>query len=281
MATVNLGRIKFVWQGAYSGATAYVADDVVSYNGSSYICILASTGNLPTNTTYWNLMAQTGTDITSLAGLAQGDVLYYNGTSWVRLGAGTSGQYLKTNGSGANPAWSTVNSGLVQTVEQSYRTGFTQSLTGSTYNVLNNGTTDIQIQITPTSASNKILIWIMLGYFCPNNTSTAYGASARMERKIGSGSFDGTFDRANQIGSSKPRGLFYLPQIYYDNYNPSFSFVSYDSTYGSTSTLTYRLTVMPHSNGHTAQIGYPVNHSDVNDGYAASSVTRLIAQEIA
>ena len=54
MATVNLGRIKFVWQGAYSGATAYVADDVVSYNGSSYICILASTGNLPTNTTDWN-----------------------------------------------------------------------------------------------------------------------------------------------------------------------------------------------------------------------------------
>jgi hypothetical protein len=114
MATVNLGRIKFVWQGAYSGATAYVADDVVSYNGSSYICILASTGNLPTNATYWNLMAQTGTDITSIAGLAQGDVLYYNGTSWVRLGAGTSGQVLTTQGSGANPQWSTVSSDFVK-----------------------------------------------------------------------------------------------------------------------------------------------------------------------
>jgi hypothetical protein len=114
MATVNLGRIKFVWQGAYSGATAYVADDVVSYNGSSYICILASTGNLPTNATYWSLMAQSGTDITSIAGLAQGDVLYYNGTSWVRLGAGTSGQFLKTNGAGANPAWSTVSSDKVR-----------------------------------------------------------------------------------------------------------------------------------------------------------------------
>ena len=113
MATVNLGRIKFVWQGAYSGATAYVADDVVSYNGSSYICILASTNNLPTNTTYWNLMAQSGTDITSLAGLAQGDVLYYNGTSWVRLGAGTSGQVLTTQGSGANPQWNTVSQNFV------------------------------------------------------------------------------------------------------------------------------------------------------------------------
>lgn len=115
MATVNLGRIKFVWQGAYNGATAYVADDVVSYNGSSYICILASTGNLPTNTTYWNLMAQTGTDITSIAGLAQGDVLYYNGTAWVRLGAGTSGQYLKTNGASANPSWANGSASTLTT----------------------------------------------------------------------------------------------------------------------------------------------------------------------
>jgi hypothetical protein len=53
------------------------------------------------------LMAQTGTDITSIAGLAQGDVLYYNGTAWVRLGAGTSGQVLTTQGSGANPQWNT------------------------------------------------------------------------------------------------------------------------------------------------------------------------------
>ena len=51
------------WRGAYSGATAYVVDDVVSYLGSSYICILASTNNLPTNDTYWQLFATTGTAI--------------------------------------------------------------------------------------------------------------------------------------------------------------------------------------------------------------------------
>lgn len=37
---------------------------------------------------------------------AQGDILYRNATGWVRLAAGTSGQVFKTNGSGANPAWS-------------------------------------------------------------------------------------------------------------------------------------------------------------------------------
>jgi len=113
MATVNIGNIKFTWQGAYNGSTAYAVDDIVSYNGSSYVCILASTGNLPTDTTYWNVMAQGGTDITSITGLAQGDILYYNGTDWVRLGAGTSGYYLKTQGASANPVWSAVSSDFV------------------------------------------------------------------------------------------------------------------------------------------------------------------------
>ena len=29
MATIDLGRIKFKWQGAWSSSTAYVVDDVV------------------------------------------------------------------------------------------------------------------------------------------------------------------------------------------------------------------------------------------------------------
>lgn len=39
---------------------------------------------------------------------AQGDVAYFNGTNLVRLPAGTSGQFFKTLGAGANPAWATV-----------------------------------------------------------------------------------------------------------------------------------------------------------------------------
>ena len=38
---------------------------------------------------------------------AQGDILYHNGTSYVRLGAGTDGEFLKTQGAGANPVWAT------------------------------------------------------------------------------------------------------------------------------------------------------------------------------
>lgn len=36
---------------------------------------------------------------------AQGDIAYYNGSAWTRLGAGTDGQILRTNGTSANPSW--------------------------------------------------------------------------------------------------------------------------------------------------------------------------------
>jgi hypothetical protein len=119
MATINLGNIKFNWQGAYAGGTAYAVDDVVSYNGSSYICKLASTGNLPTNTTYWDQMSSAGTNGTNGTDLTttlttQGDLVYRDGSGLQRLGAGTAGQVLQTGGAGANPSWSTLSSDFVK-----------------------------------------------------------------------------------------------------------------------------------------------------------------------
>lgn len=119
MATVNLGSIKFKWKGTYAGGTAYTIDDVVSYNGSSYICIQASTGNLPTNATYFEQMSSAGTNGTDLTTTltTQGDLVYRDGSGLQRLGAGTSGQVLQTNGTGANPSWGTVSSDFVKISE--------------------------------------------------------------------------------------------------------------------------------------------------------------------
>jgi hypothetical protein len=62
--------------------------------------------------------------------LAQGDVLYYNGSAWARLGAGTDGQFLKTQGAAANPAWDDVGGvasvGFVPTV---YNATYAKNLT--------------------------------------------------------------------------------------------------------------------------------------------------------
>ena len=107
MATINLGSIKFNWKGDYAAGTAYAVDDVVNSSGTSYVCVAASTGNAPPNATYWNVMAQGGTDVgTTLT--TQGDILYRDGSGLQRLGAGTSGQALVTGGAGANPSWSSV-----------------------------------------------------------------------------------------------------------------------------------------------------------------------------
>lgn len=46
--------------GAYDGATAYATGDSVSYLGGSYVALQATTGNLPTNTTFWQLLAEKG-----------------------------------------------------------------------------------------------------------------------------------------------------------------------------------------------------------------------------
>ncbi len=55
------GPVGMTWLGVYDNAHAYVANDVVSYDDgdvtSSYICILATTGHIPTNATYWELVS--------------------------------------------------------------------------------------------------------------------------------------------------------------------------------------------------------------------------------
>jgi len=51
----------------------------------------------------------------------QGDILYRDGSGLQRLGAGTSGQFLKTQGASANPTWGTVTSNLTDTAWLEYQ----------------------------------------------------------------------------------------------------------------------------------------------------------------
>lgn len=51
-------------------------------------------------------------DLAGLA-LAQGDILYFNGSNLAKLAAGTAGQLLLTQGSGANPVWATPALALI------------------------------------------------------------------------------------------------------------------------------------------------------------------------
>jgi len=163
MATINLGSIKFNWKGAYSGATAYVVDDVVESSGSSYICIAATTGNAPPNASYWEQMSSAGTNGTDGTDLGttlttQGDIVYRDASGLQRLGAGTSGQALVTGGTGANPSWGDVSGGLV---------GFATAVQPTISNINSTSYTSLQLTVNYTpidGANNKIIVLLQGGY---------------------------------------------------------------------------------------------------------------------
>ena len=131
MATINLGAIKFNWKGAYAGGTAYTVDDVVSSGGSSYVCILASTGNAVSNGTYWEIMAQTGTNGTdgsdgtdlSTTLTTQSDLLYRDGSGLQRLPKGTASQVLAINSGATAPEWVDASGGAWEKLAEVEHTG--------------------------------------------------------------------------------------------------------------------------------------------------------------
>ena len=58
----SAGRVLIRPLGDYNAATTYEMLDSVEYDGSSYLCKQTSTGNLPTNKTYWQKMVSVGAD---------------------------------------------------------------------------------------------------------------------------------------------------------------------------------------------------------------------------
>ena len=262
MATVNLGSIKFKWKGTYSGATAYTVDDVVEYNGSSYICILASTGNLPTNATYFEQMSSAGTNGTNGTDFGtilttQGDLVYRDGSGIQRLGAGTAGQVLQTGGAGANPSWGDVGGGLVQVVSATKDDTWASSGSGNYQ-----GVTGLSLNITPTSASNKIFITSNVQLYqndfgggislFRDGSQIVTPASVGSRSVANASSYDGTAQSASNLG------------------------LSYLDSPSSTSALTYQIYVFVR--GGT----YYVNRSntDTDSSDFARTISTITAMEV-
>jgi hypothetical protein len=79
----------------YDNATPYTIGDIVDYQGSSYACKANTTGNLPTNTTYWAMLAEKGEQgIQGIQGIqgVKGDI----GITW--QGAWSAGTYQINDG---------------------------------------------------------------------------------------------------------------------------------------------------------------------------------------
>ena len=101
-------------------------------------------------------------------GDAQGDILYNNGTNIQNLAAGTSGQFLQTKGSSANPVFSFPNGDYP--IQQITTSSSNQTNLGSFSSIVfpSDGTvpqntegvevTALQTTITPTNASNFLIV---------------------------------------------------------------------------------------------------------------------------
>ena len=186
MATLNLGRIKPVFRGAYSGSTAYVVDDIVTSGGSSYICIQAhGAGTQAVNqTAYWTQMAAGGTDVGTTI-TTQGDILYRDGSGLQRLAKGTAGQVLKINAGATAPEWGTDSGGKILKVYQDYDTGNISTTSTSFVD------TGLEITLTPSSASSDFLLLGDIGVHRHASTGSSlyvrYTRSGTSIRELGSG----------------------------------------------------------------------------------------------
>lgn len=187
---------SFIWKGAYDNGTAYVVNDVVSYNGSTYICILATTANLPTNITYWSVMAQKGTD-----GVGSGDVLgpatntadyipQWNGTDSKTLKNGiptstfqtalgftpvTNARTLTINGTtydlSTDRSW-TIQSGIWTSITGTRTSNTTITVSGDQTAIFKKGT----IVTWKESSVDKVgMVSIPSTYSSPNTTITIIG----------------------------------------------------------------------------------------------------------
>jgi hypothetical protein len=167
MATqiIDLGQIRFVWQGEWLNTTEYELNDVVRYGGNIYLYTseLPSTGAAPTDATKWSL-ALAGFNFegsyNNSSPYLPGDTVRYGGPIYICTAATTGN--LPTNTS----FWSMLNEGFswqgAYEALGSYRKNDVVSYAGSTYIVTAASTTGN----LPTDAT----YWALFSYGYPDVT---------------------------------------------------------------------------------------------------------------
>ena len=271
MATIDLGKIKLKWQGTYSGGTAYVPDDVVYYVdgsvGSSYMCVANTTNNAPSSGgtlhASWEYIAKgQSTSPTT----TRGDVIVRGVSADERLAIGTAGQVLKVNSS-ANGLEYGAGGGVVQT--KSTHKSNTFSTTSTSYTDI----TGLNVDITPTSSSNKVLVLINISF---GGHTNLYGFG-RLVRTISGGSATpisvGDAGGGSRIQASMALQMTNNSNQEYKNKTASMSFLDSPNTTTSTN---YKLQCHTNNGGRDVYINWPLNNDNGDYiGRYASSITLM------
>ena len=266
MATVDLGKIKQVFRGTYNNSTAYAVDDLVAFTDgsvtSTYICTTATTGNNPSSggTAHANWAYVAKGQATSPT-TTQGDLVFRGASADQRLAIGTAGQVLKVNSS-ANGYEFGTGGGVIQT-----KSAFTQAT-----QTTNSGTfvdcTGLSVSITPTSASNKILVLYSFTF----GISGQHGGFRLMRDStpIGNGAGAG-----NRIPC--------LAFFYGFNHN-EYDLERYGGNYldspGDTSAHTYKIQMAtPHSPGNN-HIHFNYQYNDTNQNHTGRGSSTITVMEV-
>ena len=264
MATIDLGKIKFVFRGTYANGTAYVPDDVVSFTDgsvtSSYICTTATTGNNPSSggTLHgsWAFLAKgQATSPTT----TQGDLIVRGASADERLAIGSAGQALKVNGSGNGLTYG-VAGGLIQAkqwVKNSVISNNSQSdsVLASPF--------DGTAQITPSAAGNIIKV----SYF----NSIDHGSNWRSNKLRLEWSKDGGSTWYGLAGCCITTGD-YTSEMYGNNGNMTVMFNP-----NTTNIVYVRVITNGHNSGAGKQHGQYMNEGSDNSVLSMDTVNGVIA----
>ena len=120
--STSAGRVLMIPKGNYDPTATYTMLDVVSYQGKSYVAKQTTTGNAPTNTTYWQLMvdAQGHTIKDSTTTFQNRANLVFDGF-WVEDDSTNNATIIHK--SGPLPSWSTGTDAEIKAVVDAYYAG--------------------------------------------------------------------------------------------------------------------------------------------------------------
>ena len=271
MATVNLGRIKPVFRGAYNNSTAYVIDDIVTSGGETFIAIAATTGNATSDASKWTKLAAKGSDGVDgtdvAATLANKEIAFKtNAGALDGIPIGTAGQALKVNSGATGYEFGTAG-GILQ-LKTAIKTN-TQSISSNWPSFAD--VSGLSVDITPSSTSNKILV----GVYINTDATSGYRSGAQIIRTVSGGSatqIGGSTDLGNRTnvtfgtGKGDPNGLY------------AFAYQLLDAP-NTTSAVNYKVRLGTESSGGTVQVNK--DNNDSNDNTHQRSSSTITVMEIA
>ena len=258
MATIDLGKVAFVWKGTYASGTTYESKDVVQYTDSgetsSYVYVNASSasGQTPStsgtvNTTYWNKMAG-GTSLT----VGNNKIITTDASGNVSsLALGTAGQALTVN-SGANGfEFTTPSSGGLKQVK-TFRKSSGWSSGANSSDRVEAAPFDGEASITPSATSSIIMAYV---HIVVKHGVTWRSGIGRLQFSTDGGSnyadfgmmTSSAYNEGTNMSGNDYAGMFVIP-----NQN-------------TTNAHKVRFYNMPHNDGHNHRMGSSAD-TDTNDG---------------